>query len=435
MNWKSFSTQRKIYDQIRYIDYSGDEKIRININNNQAYIVDENQLQNKKDRYYFYETVKLENQAVHVSQLDLNIERGEIEKPYKPMIRFSTPLYDDDNNVKGIIVLNYLAQDLLENFKEIGLNSRGQMILLNSDSYWLSSGDSKLEWGFMFDGQENNTFKKIYNKEWENIKNGNKQFITSKGLFTSYKFDLRDKISNKKIPGQKIFLHDDHLYIVSSVLRNSKYSSFFIDNTFDLILEIIKDNYIYFLIIFFVSSIVAFLFYLNRKTYSKIKYYSEFDGLTKVYNRRAGLYKLEKLLSNNHKNLPISLCFIDINGLKQVNDILGHDFGDQLIISVVDVIKAIIKKDDFLVRMGGDEFLIVLNGIDVYESEKIWIRIKNAYDQININENRPYLISVSHGIVSKNTPKKSELDNLIKLADEKMYKEKHLLKENLNIIR
>ena len=80
-NWTEFSSQRRIYDQIRYIDASGNEKIRINIDENGGYAVPDKDLQNKKDRYYFTETIKLKDQYVYVSPLDLNIEQGEIEVP------------------------------------------------------------------------------------------------------------------------------------------------------------------------------------------------------------------------------------------------------------------------------------------------------------------------------------------------------------------
>jgi len=69
-NWAEFSSQRRIYDQIRFIDVNGDEKIRINIGEDGGYIVPESVLQNKKDRYYFTETVKLKEEDVYVVSAD-----------------------------------------------------------------------------------------------------------------------------------------------------------------------------------------------------------------------------------------------------------------------------------------------------------------------------------------------------------------------------
>jgi diguanylate cyclase (GGDEF)-like protein len=115
---------------------------------------------------------------------------------------------------------------------------------------------------------------------------------------------------------------------------------------------------------------------------------------------------------DNRRHLKLSLCFIDINGLKEVNDQLGHQFGDELIVSTVDGIKVEIREEDFIIRMGGDEFLVVFNGIDCETAEKVWMRIKHRYDQINIEENRKYMISVSHGIVDYGNDEISEVELL-----------------------
>jgi len=81
--------------------------------------------------------------------------------------------------------------------------------------------------------------------------------------------------------------------------------------------------------------------------------------------------------------------------------------------------------------MGGDELLIVLNGINMDEAEKIWERIKAKYKRINDLENRPYLVSVSHGIVEYDKVLKPGLEDLIKATDEKMYEEKKAIKKEL----
>ncbi|NLY85451.1 MAG: GGDEF domain-containing protein [Tissierellia bacterium] len=84
-----------------------------------------------------------------------------------------------------------------------------------------------------------------------------------------------------------------------------------------------------------------------------------YDGLTKVYNRRSGIPKLSRMISSHDGYKVFSLCYIDINGLKKVNDELGHKYGDDLILTVVKVVKRNIREDDFVIRLGGDEFLIV----------------------------------------------------------------------------
>lgn len=437
-NWAEFSTNKFIYDQIRYIDKFGDEKIRINLDENKSYIVSKNKLQNKSDRYYFLETINLKKDSIYVSKIDLNIENNRIEEPYKPMIRFSTPVYSESGELMGIIVLNYLAENILESFKELALNSAGEVMLLNAEGYWLSNEDSSIEWGFMFEEKQEMTFKNSYENEWKNIKKENGQHLTENGLFTYVSIDLQNKMvtNNPSIKNKDLISKDSKWYIVSIVNRIGKNKSIFIDNNIDLVKDVCIKNLVYFLLVFLIAGIVGFLVYLNRETYSRIKYYSEFDALTKIYNRRAGIAKLNDLIPvDERRYFEMSLCFIDVNGLKQVNDSLGHKMGDELIITVVNVIKQVIRDSDFIVRMGGDEFLIVFNGIGTEEAENVWRRITERYNEINDTQNRPYLISVSHGIVSNNNKEKSRVDELIKTADEKMYIEKRIMKEDLEIIK
>ena len=438
-NWREFSTQRNIYDQIRYIDASGDEKIRININENGAYIVPEPELQNKKDRYYFNETTVLPEESVYISPVDLNIEQDKIEQPYKPMIRLSTPLYDHTGKLKGIIVLNYLAKNMIENFRSLAESSRGEMVLLNSDSYWLSSKKAEQEWNFMFPKREKDTFESIYPVEWKAIVSNDGQILTENGLFTYTSVSVRHKMmgnNNTSLPDQTVQLDDGRWYIVSTILRDGAHRSLFIDDTGALVLDVFKKNIFYFSMVSVISIIIAFLVYMNRRSYSRIKYYSEYDTLTKVYNRRAGITRLDQIFPlDERRNNVVSLCFIDVNGLKQVNDVLGHNHGDDLIVSVVEVIKTVIRENDFIIRLGGDEFLLVFAGISLETAEKVWGRILAGYEKINEEENRPYIISVSHGVVSRSNSEKSQVDELIKRADEKMYEEKRIIKETLNVIK
>ena len=89
------------YDQIRFIDLKGHERIRVNYKNNATYIVKEEDLQNKSRSKYFREGIKLAPGKVYVSPMELNIEYNKIEIPYKPVVRFVTPVVDDKGNKIG----------------------------------------------------------------------------------------------------------------------------------------------------------------------------------------------------------------------------------------------------------------------------------------------------------------------------------------------
>lgn len=294
-DWLEFSDQRRIYDQIRYIDIDGDEIIRINYDDG-AWLVDETALQNKKDRYYFYETITLDKEEVLVSPLDLNIEFGAIELPYKPMIRFSTPLHNDDGELLGVIVLNYLGRNILDDFREVANSSNGAIALLNSDSYWLSCEDKDNEWNFMFEDRKESMFSNHYPDEWEKIQQEPGQILTDNGLFTFAPVHLNHNYTRDDDyqVDESIKYLDSTWYIVSIVGADSEVASSFLDNPIQKIFYIFKNNTYQLLFILIISMIVGYLVYLNRKKYYEIKFYSEYDPLTKAFNRRAGMKKIHK---------------------------------------------------------------------------------------------------------------------------------------------
>ncbi len=437
-NWLEFSLHKNVYDKIRYIDASGKEKLKVLYNGGDGRIASEAELEDKSDQIFFVETIKLERDNVYVSSFDLNVERGEIEYPYKAMIRFSTPVYDEEGTLRGVIILNYLADRLLEEFEKLAQNSYGEMMLLNSSGYWLSCDDPEKQWGFMFEERMHESFPNEYETEWKSVELDEGQIFTENGLFTYSPVRLHHKftLTQSDVDIEKMLFGDGKWYIVSRIAPTSTSYSDFNPKFREILAKVLVRNVLYFVAIALISLFIGYLVFINRKTYSQIKYYSEYDPLTHVYNRRAGFDLMSSMLSKDERRqLVAGLCFIDIDGLKQVNDALGHKSGDELILSVVDCIKKAIRKQDFIVRLGGDEFLVVFVGSDEVTSEEIWARILEQFDAINKEENRPYIISVSHGIAQYDSSDAIEVEELINRADEKMYQEKKEKRKSLSVIR
>jgi len=164
----------------------------------------------------------------------------------------------------------------------------------------------------------------------------------------------------------------------------------------------------------------------------KLNYWANIDAMTGVLNKKSGLETLEKELklpNNNNDNLVI--CFIDVDGLKIVNDNLGHEEGDKLLINVTKILKESIRKTDFVIRMGGDEFLIVFPGTTMKEVNKAWARVLRSLDEINKN-NEKYNLSISYGFYEygKEVGKELTINELIKGADVEMYKMKRERRRN-----
>ncbi|MGE4509241.1 MAG: diguanylate cyclase [Eubacteriaceae bacterium] len=433
-DWLAFSNRKQIYDQIRFIDINGDEIIRVDFEDGGAILVEDDQLQNKKDRYYFTDTISLDRNQIYISPFDLNMENGLIEEPLKPMLRFSMPYYDVDGILRGIVILNYSGTDLLNQVENIAEINDGDISLLNSQGYWLFNGtDPDKNWAFMYDDRENETFSNLYPDTWETISVNDEGAIeTDDGIF----------IYSKVLGGQAFSLdNDDYSLVVGDsdwiLVSMIGPDSEIFDSSFGVfILNCIKDySYLYLMVVIF-SFIVGLLLAVNENEKKRIKYFSEYDAMTGVFNRRAGFEKIKGILDKKPNNTQSSsLCFIDINGLKEVNDKLGHDAGDELIKSVVEAIKKNIRGSDLMSRLGGDEFLVVFEGIDVAEAEEVWGRIVGEYNHINETENRKYLISVSHGIEQIWQQSKHYIDEVVNRADEKMYEKKKKIKKEVKIIR
>lgn len=151
-----FIAAKNVYDQARYLDTTGMERVRVDrAGAGQARVVREQDLQNKAQRYYFSDAVTLDAGEIYISPFDLNIEHDQIEVPHKPMIRLATPLFTKEGRRSGVAVLNYLGQDLLERLDEGRDSPRAPIQLLNRDGYWFKGPDPAREWGFMFQRKDN----------------------------------------------------------------------------------------------------------------------------------------------------------------------------------------------------------------------------------------------------------------------------------------
>lgn len=180
-----FSAEKKRYDQIHYIDQNGEEIVRVNYNNGNPFIVPQKLLQNKVQPNYFQETISLEKGELYLSPFDLNIERGEIEKPLKPIIRFGTPIFNQSGQKQGILILNYLGDIILNRLRTVSEKVSGRTMMLNAEGYWILGPSPDLEWGFMYENKKDTILEKYdsvaYTKIYEREQG---QFYTKRGLFS-----------------------------------------------------------------------------------------------------------------------------------------------------------------------------------------------------------------------------------------------------------
>lgn len=159
----------------------------------------------------------------------------------------------------------------------------------------------------------------------------------------------------------------------------------------------------------------AFSKYIYDKKIRKLTYK---DRLTGLYNRRFFEEELERL--NTKRQLPISIIIADINGLKIINDSLGHEKGDQLLKKSAEILEKVTRKEDILARQGGDEFAILLPKTEKEKAEKIIARINKKSRQTN---NEELTVTMALGAAVKTDPDQS-IEEILKKADNTMYQNK-----------
>jgi diguanylate cyclase (GGDEF)-like protein len=163
--------------------------------------------------------------------------------------------------------------------------------------------------------------------------------------------------------------------------------------------------------------------YLEKE---RLNYYASTDVMTGLLNRRSGLELLDKVFNLSKINdEKFVICFVDVDKLKLVNDTFGHEEGDKLLINVGKILRKSIRKTDFVIRMGGDEFLVVFPKTTMKEANIAWYRICRRIEQTNKYSDN-YKISLSHGFYeyNKEIHKEMSINDLIKKADAEMYKKK-----------
>lgn len=176
-----------------------------------------------------------------------------------------------------------------------------------------------------------------------------------------------------------------------------------------------------------VGMVVTFSDITQRKSKEmEVEYLSSHDVLTGLYNRR----KFEMLLTEVDKieNLPISIVFTDINGLKLTNDIFGHQAGDDLIIASAEILRKICRDLDIIGRFGGDEFIILMPNTDKEEVVKVIKQVKEEFACLKLSAIKG---SISIGFATK----KSSLMPITEVladAENQMYKDKTINRQSVN---
>lgn len=197
----SFAEKRKVYDQIRLLDNSGMEIVRVNFREGRVRIVPVRELQDKQDRYYFKQALDLAPGQAFVSEFDLNVEHGAIEQPPRPVLRFVAPVSKPPQ--AGMIVLNYNGNYLLNRLNRIALP--GRTMIVRDDGYYILGEAARDAWGWLLN--HDRRCSKQFPAAWRQMQNAIRgQFTTPQGQFTYRALSMSPPNDAESQRGPRLYL-------------------------------------------------------------------------------------------------------------------------------------------------------------------------------------------------------------------------------------
>jgi diguanylate cyclase (GGDEF)-like protein len=423
---------KNVFDQIRVIDNNGIEISRVDYNNGNPSIVPTEDLQDKSDRYYYTNSIILEDDFLYISKLDLNIENGELEivdGKYKPMLRVITPLYSSTNQKLGILVVNYLAEDIFYTLDQLKLSESSKIDIVNEEGYYLHTENVDIEFGFMFPDKLDETVDKYNDFDVvSNAKSNISQYHIENELYTVLaisEVSLSENITNTVGKDIQVVSESGDFIAFGKV----SYTELIEYN------KIVQKYIFFFAILLLVAYLASKLLdetnFAKQERLNALEYSSKHDYLTDLPNRAYIMDKIQDLINKKHK---IALMFIDFDGFKKINDDFGHDIGDLALIEGSRRIRCNVRVDDIVARVGGDEFIVLFDELDdIGIISKIAQDIINSFSADFVFDQVSTKMGVSIGISTNE--KTTNVDNLIKSADQAMYKVKTGSKNNFSFFK
>jgi diguanylate cyclase (GGDEF)-like protein/PAS domain S-box-containing protein len=163
----------------------------------------------------------------------------------------------------------------------------------------------------------------------------------------------------------------------------------------------------------------------RKRMEEELKKLAHHDPLTGTYSRTYGLELIQRQIKLAKRNkTSFLLAYADLDNLKKINDEFGHEEGDKSLIQMANFFQSLLREVDIIIRVGGDEFLLIFPESSPKDLSIINERFNNNLIKLNQAIKKPYKISFSIGISCYDPDNPQSADELIRIADEKMYKEK-----------
>ncbi len=231
-------TSRQLsYIQMRLIDIKGYEQVRVDTSENDITVVNEADYQNKANRYYIKEALSLAPGQTFISPMDLNVENGKIEQPFKPTVRFAR-LLTSKSGKQYIIVINFDASKILAEFDQAESDhTNHQFWLINEQGYWYKASEAETEWGHILNERKEINLAAQYPHIWNAIQQNHLQHfqaIVKDSLVTTERLSAKSTFAN--IHNLKINEQDDLIVIgfIKETQLNQMIAPHFLDKVMEL---------------------------------------------------------------------------------------------------------------------------------------------------------------------------------------------------------
>jgi hypothetical protein len=220
--FSSFVDNKK-YMQMRFINTRGLELLRVDLVDGKPLEI--SRLQNKSNRYYFKDSIKLSPGQVYFSAIDFNMEHGQVEIPRRPVIRIATPAYDSNSILWGVLVINLDARELVTLLTR-NCTGDARMMLINQEGDILYNSTAQIEGGFVLGLSP--TMENSFPNAWHMIQQQHTQFIADNQLWTLNRIEVDmtdpDSLDITEIESKAPLSADNsQLFILSTEPEDSLY--------------------------------------------------------------------------------------------------------------------------------------------------------------------------------------------------------------------
>jgi len=416
-DYSIFCEAKPVYSRVRFVNSDGIEIVRVYHAGEKVVASPWDELDDLTLDDDFQRSLAIGNGRVYVSRLRPRKDDGNVT----PVICFATPVFDGKGKKRGVILLDYVANIMLQKIKD--------QAMLDTSGYWLYGGRPEDRWGFL---RENGPrFSGRFPDAWESIDvMDSGQIRTDEGLFTFNTIYPRREVLRAAWRGAS--------EAETEAEQEGRYCwklvSYVSSEKLGAALGRLRAGLLWFYgvlvtVVGMAALPYAHLMAKRKEMQAKFREYAITDSLTQVYNRGFGLEMLARLIGEC-KRLSAKLCvvMIDVNNLKKVNDHFGHKAGDALLKVVAGALRDNLREVDVVSRFGGDEFLVVLPFTLMERVEKVFERVRNHIAEMDTSMFDPYVVGFSYGGAEYDPKEDPAIAQLLDIADANMYENKRKAK-------